>query len=125
MSKARPRRREPASVTIGNLELQLRNATQRCNDLIAARDSYQRIAGEREQKIAELNRELAAERSNNFATGSMLQEAQAKLASTEQRFEGYRMHVADTLRPPVLPSQAQERRPSMRDLLSRSDQYRA
>lgn len=94
----KPPRREPASVTIGNLELQLHNATLRCQDLIAARDNYQRLANDRERKIAELNGEIAAERANHYATRSMLQEAQARLAKEEANFCGYRQAIADMCR---------------------------
>lgn len=94
-SPPRKARGEPASVTIGNLELQVRNLTTRCKDLVDARDGAARHVGVAECDIADLRSELALEQSNHHATKCMLQECQAKLASTEKAFSGYRRAVVD------------------------------
>lgn len=96
-------RREPSAVTIGNLELQNRNLEQRCADLMEARDRYLKLANGREQRIAELSRELAEEKSVHAVNMCHLEETQARLARVETHIEGYRMAVADFSQPERIP----------------------
>ncbi len=88
-------KREPSAVTIGNLERELNNAHVRINDLVEARDRYLQLANERERRISELSNELAMVNNFRHANVCRLEETQAKLASTEQEYAGYRRAVAD------------------------------
>ena len=96
---ARPPRKpraEPAKVTIGVLERRCVELVSRIENLVAARDDATNLRQEmqRERDAANLAR-LEAQR-NSHLFREQLNECQAKLASVEQRFEGYRMHVSDT-----------------------------
>lgn len=99
MSKTRraPRRREPAAVTIGNLELQLKNAQQRCETLMKERDGYYREVREAHARISELSGQASQVSAERAEFAHRLEECQAKLASTEQRFDGYRQAIEDML----------------------------
>lgn len=91
-------RKEPASVTIGNLELQNRNLETRVADLVEARDRYLKLANERERRISELSHELSKAQTELMFVRGTRQETQAKLASTESEFKGYRQAIADMFR---------------------------
>lgn len=88
-------RKEPASVTIGNLELQNRNLEQRCADLMAARDNYQKLANQREIRIAELSDEVARERHVREVAVAQFDGEKAERRRIENEYVGYARAVRD------------------------------
>lgn len=99
MTPPRKPRGEAPSVTIGNLELQVRNLTARCESLLRERD----IASNEAARARQDRNEALGQGQHSFIelrnARAELEACQAKLASTERRFEGYRMHVRDTVLP--------------------------
>lgn len=104
MSKAKmvpPRKPkgEAPSVTIANLERQVLNLTSRVEDVLRQRDQGTRDRLQMERERDEAIRERENMRHAERQMGYQLTECQAKLASTEQRFEGYRQAIEDIARP--------------------------
>lgn len=109
---ARPPRKprgESAKVTISVQERLIHNLTARCEDLVRERDtalneatenrmhrSYERSA------TVQVTEMLDRERESRKGDLARLEECQAKLASTEQRFQGYQAAVMDMARPKPL-----------------------
>ncbi len=91
-------RGEAPSVTIGNLEWQVQTLTKRAEDLVTTRDDAFREMSRLGQEVGTLRNDVARETAFRKADVSRLEECQARLASTEQRFEGYRQAIEDICR---------------------------
>jgi len=103
MSKAKVRpprtpKGEPASVTIGNQRQEITTLTRRIQTLVMDRDSNYESARQWRDRAETAERALEVARQHKKADVARLEECQAKLASTEQRFEGYRQAVADMVK---------------------------
>lgn len=106
-AKIRPPRTprgESARVTIGNLRNEIAallarvdQVNARYEDAVRMRDDWQRNAFASERGMKEAQQELVTQKAFSRANISRLEECQAKLASTEQRFEGYRQAVAEIM----------------------------
>lgn len=53
------KRNEPAKITIANLQREVRNLTQRCTDLVSARDSEFRLRVDNGNQVAAYSRKVS------------------------------------------------------------------
>lgn len=83
-------KQENPQITIGNLTRQLHNATQRCQELMTARENA-------DQRAEIVLRELDTERQYHKADVARLQDMQANYARLDAEFAGYRQAVADIM----------------------------
>lgn len=91
-------RGESAKVTIANQAREIAILTNRCEELVLARDTAMSKCHRAEVELFESRQELMREKSYRSADVKRHHEAQAEILKLQSKLEGYRLHTKDRAR---------------------------
>ena len=105
-TRARPPRKqrgESAKITIANQNREIAILTNRCEELVFARDTALSKAHRSEMDVALVRNNLSHEEQFRSADLKRLADARTEITRLKTHIEGYRMALADFMQPERIP----------------------